>query len=507
MWRVLLLILLIVAGGLGFVWLDQVPGMLEMRLDQPPGGGEPVTISMTPVYAVAGVLVLAVALTLVLQILSFLWSLPGKIGKRIRQANQNRAREAFVVGLLAHQGGDHRRALKLSQKAAQHADDRRLPLWLQAQAAVATDDLATAERAYTALSEERDAALAGLKGLSEVALAKGDQAAARRAADKAFALPVKAEWAYKSAFELAVASGDWPEAMRVLQTAVKARLIGADPARRRRAVLLTAEADRLSGADDKRAEKLAVDAATLAPSLTPAVYLAARLLAQRGQPAKAEQMIEQTWATRAHPALGALYADVRGVTGSTTRAARFRKLAAIRSEQRESRYLEADAALLTGDWQAAEDALKAILEEAVTSRACALMSDVMRGSGRADTATMWAARAAGSPREGDWSDLELDGRAFVYTEAEWARLVYVFGDAGQLIHPRQESQARDLPANALLGTPGGRPSLIAQERTADSITQGLLPAALTGPLSGRSSASRSDAQRPPPDYADEDYGY
>jgi uncharacterized membrane-anchored protein len=62
MWRVLLLILLIVAGGLGFVWLDQVPGMLEMRLDQPPGGGEPVTISMPPVYAVAGALVLAVAL-------------------------------------------------------------------------------------------------------------------------------------------------------------------------------------------------------------------------------------------------------------------------------------------------------------------------------------------------------------------------------------------------------------------------------------------------------------
>jgi HemY protein len=228
---------------------------------------------------------------------------------------------------------------------------------------------------------------------------------------------------------------------------------------------------------------------------------------------------------RAHPALGALYADLRGPTGSTTRAARFRKLAAIRPEQRESLLLSAEAAMLQADWDEAETALKAVLEDNVTSRACALMADLMRASGKSDVATMWAARAAASPRESDWSDLELDGKAFSYSDAEWARLAYVFGDAGQIIHPRQEAQARDLPANAMLALPSTR-GVMAVERLEPSAglaarQAGLLidatgtstPSGLRGLGSGDLGGggarplSSNDMRRPPPDYADEDYGY
>lgn len=522
MWRILVLILVAVAGGVAAMWLMQVQGRVDIRVDSLPGTpvGEPWLVSLAPVAAIGALLVASVALASALGTLGFVFGLPGRIGKRLKEARRRRAQEAFTVGLLAHQGGDHRRALKLVAKAAEHANDKRLPLWLEAQAAVATGDLGTAERAYSALAEQKDSALAGLKGLAEVAVSRGDRAGARRAAEAAFALPAKAEWAFNSSFELATAAGDWTGALKTLQTAVKARMIAADPARRRKAVLLTAEANRLTGTDDRTAEKLAVEAATIAPTLPPAVYSAAQILAARGQAPKAEALIEQAWAVRAHPALGALYADLRGPTGSTTRAARFRKLAAIRPTQRESLFLTAEAAMLQADWPDAEQALKAILEENVTSRACALMADLMRASGRGDVATMWAARAAASPRESDWSDLELDGKAFNYSDAEWARLAYVFGDAGQMIHPRQEAQARDLPANAMLALTAGRgamsPERIEPGLLIDASGRAIAGAGLIGglngglgggPVSGGRTTPPGDVGRPPPDYADEDYGY
>ena len=49
-----------------------------------------------------------------------------------------------------------------------------------------------------------------------------------------------------------------------------------------------------------------------------------------------------------------------------------------------------------------------------------------------------------------WSDLDPEGPAFLYDDADWARLVYVYGDAGQLIHPRMERGGHDVGAGSVL---------------------------------------------------------
>ena len=70
---------------------------------------------------------------------------------------------------------------------------------------------------------------------------------------------------------------------------------------------------------------------------------------------------------------------------------------------------------------------------------------LLRYSWRGDEngARTWLAQAAAAPREADWSDLDPEGPAFLYDDSDWARLVYVFGDGGQLIHPRMERGATD----------------------------------------------------------------
>ena len=50
-------------------------------------------------------------------------------------------------------------------------------------------------------------------------------------------------------------------------------------------------------------------------------------------------------------------------------------------------------------------------------------------------------RAATAPAEPDWSDLDPEGDAFDYTDQDWRRLIFTYGEKGELIHPRYERGA------------------------------------------------------------------
>ena len=96
------------------------------------------------------------------------------------------------------------------------------------------------------------------------------------------------------------------------------------------------------------------------------------------------------------------------------------------------------------DWGAAQAALEDAYRENPSSRICILFAQVARGRGDENAARTWLAQAAAAPREADWSDLDPEGPAFLYDDFDWARLVYVFGDGGQLIHPRMERGGNDV---------------------------------------------------------------
>jgi HemY protein len=56
-------------------------------------------------------------------------------------------------------------------------------------------------------------------------------------------------------------------------------------------------------------------------------------------------------------------------------------------------------------------------------------------------AQMWTERATTAPHELDWSDLDPEGPGFGYEPQDWRRLVFSYGDSGELVHPRAERQA------------------------------------------------------------------
>ena len=70
-------------------------------------------------------------------------------------------------------------------------------------------------------------------------------------------------------------------------------------------------------------------------------------------------------------------------------------------------------------------------------------------------------------READWSDIDPKGNAFEFDRAAWSRLVYAFGDVGDLVHPRYESYGREMEAGRVLALPMADEGVLAPPKTPD----------------------------------------
>lgn len=251
-------------------------------------------------------------------------------------------------------------------------------------------------------------------------------------------------WPFQYAFDLAVQAADWENALEALELGDKRKLIEDKVAKRRRAVLMAAQAAKLER--ERRPEKaadMALKAFRMAPQFAPAAALASRLLVADGKTERAAAILEEAWENAPHPALAYAYRDLMPGESREARSERMRSLAEKRRDNRESKIVLAELMMERGDWGGAQAALEDAYRENPSSRICILFAQVARGRGDENGARTWLGQAAAAPREADWSDLDPEGPAFLYDDNDWSRLVYVFGDGGQLIHPRMERGQND----------------------------------------------------------------
>lgn len=389
------------------------------------------------------VALLAIALPL-LRLVMFVMDAPGRLGKASQRARVRRGQEALALGLIAAEAGEFDQARRHADKAEDLIDEPRLALLLQARSAEVGGDTAGAERAYAGMLQNEDTEVLGRKGLMNAALKRGDRTAARTHAEAALKVSKTAVWPFQYAFDLAVQQGDWEAAIDTLDAGDKRKQIDDKAAKRRRAVLLAASAAKAER--DRRPDKaadMAQKAFRMAPGFAPAAALAARLLASEGKHERAAAILEEAWESGPHPALAHAYRDLIPGENRDTRAARLQAFAERRRDHREARMVTAELAIERGDWGGAQAALEDAYRENPSSRVAILFAQVARGRGDENAARTWLAQAATAPRELDWSDLDPEGPAFLYDDSDWARLVYVFGDTGQLIHPRLERGGQD----------------------------------------------------------------
>ena len=380
--------------------------------------------------------------------LSWLWNLPTRLrtGHGLRRGA--RALDAVEEALLAGADGDADKARKKATKAQSLIKSSTLGHLIRAQTAESADDLGEAITHYTALLDNDRTKTIAEKGLVRLSMAGGNLEEVVSRAGEAFSQDKPAKWAFDPLFRARVMNGDWHEAIDVLATAVKGGFIDKVAARRRRAVLMTAEAQRImrtEGLNDsgiaESTKDMAVKVAQESPDFAPGVALAAQILSERNEVKSAAKVIEKAWAKAPHPALSLAYRDLFHEASDEEKSKRYGNLIKQNPNHRESTILQVETALEKGDYVQAWSLLNHLVSYLPTARLCALAARAEDGLSNSADARMWLERGLSAPSEADWSDLDPEGSGFNYTVRDWQRLVFTFGETGELIHPRLETGA------------------------------------------------------------------
>jgi len=412
--RLVLFLIFIVALATGLAWLADRPGQIIVNWE-----GQEAKISVF--HAVVALALLTGLALVAWSLLRHVWESPAVIGGYFNKRRQKRGLDALSSGMIAIGAGDRATATKYAIQARKSMPNEPLTHLLRAQAAQLSGDKATARRIYESMLASTDTEQLGLRGLFLEAEREGEREAAKQFAERAIALNPQLSWPVDALFDLQCKSHDWAGALETLAVARKNGHVEKASAERRRAVLLTAQAQDLEDKDPERALNLALEAHKLAHGLVPAGAIAGRLLASRGATPKATKIVQQTWQKSPHPDLATAYAYARIGDSPRDRLDRVRKLAQLNPHSLESAIAVANAAIEAKDFAAARQALEPLMESRLTQRACTLMARIEGGEhGDKGRVREWLARAVNAPRDPAWT---ADG---VVSE-QWAAVSPVTG--------------------------------------------------------------------------------
>lgn len=332
------------------------------------------------------------------------WRSPAVVGRFFTRRRQERGLDALSGGMIAVGAGDSDLATRFALQARRTLPNEPLTHLLRAQAAQLAGDRTTSRRIFEAMLGSPDTEQLGLRGLFLAAEQAHEPIAARQFAERAFKLNPKLGWPTHALFELQCMASDWRGALETLGAARKHGHIDRGTADRRRAVLLTAQAQDLEDSSIDHALTLSNEAHTLAPGLIPAGAIAGRILASRGSTAKAAKVLEKTWKLAPHPDLALAYAFARPGDSPRDRLDRIQRLARSTPHSIEGPIAVATTAIDARDWETARKALAPLLETQLTQRVCTLMARI-EGEEHNDAGRVreWLARAVNAPRDPAWT--------------------------------------------------------------------------------------------------------
>ena len=431
MLRLAVFLIVIAVAAAGLAWLADRPG--EMLINW-----EGYELRTSVFHAIVALAVLLAVMILLWSILRGIWQSPAAIGNYFIRRREKRGLEALSSGMIAIGAGDKSLATRYAIQARKSLPNEPMTHLLRAQAARLSGDEGTARRIFEAMLSSPDTEQLGLRGLFVEAEREGEPEAAKQFAQRAIKLNPKLSWAVDALFDIQCRQHDWAGALDTLAIARKNGHIEKQAADRKRAVLLTAQAQTAEDIDPERAMNLALEAHGLAVDLIPAAAIAGRLLAARGNTGKATKVISKTWKKAPHPDLALAYAYARLGDSPKDRMQRVAQLIATSPHVIESPIALANAAIEARDFDAARKALEPLIENRLTQRVCTLMARIEGEEGTAGGVREWLARAVNAPRDPAWT---ADG----VVSDEWAPVSPVTGalDAFRWRVPVEAAEPRD----------------------------------------------------------------
>jgi len=398
MLRLVFLLIILAALAFGLSQLAEQPGDISVNWGN-------LHIEMSLLVGSVGLLMAVVVLSLVWGLIRFILRIPSLVSLASSARRQAKGFAAVSRGMVALGAGDQKVAHLAAREAEKHLKDEPLALLLKAQTAQMAGDRPTAEVTFAQMAKHPDMRVLGLRGLHVEARRRGDAAAAHlHASEAAKYAPVP--WASEALLEHHTAQADWSAALANIDRSVAARHLDKASANRQRAVLKTALALEKETDAPQEALKLAKEAMAQAPSLVPAIALAARLYARQNEPRKARKLIESVWPKVQHPDLAQIYLELPGADKASERLKRAESLVKMTPHAPDAVLAVAKAAVATRDFARAEAALAPLVRldgpERPTNRACLAMAELEEARGADGPAREWLARAARAPRDATW---------------------------------------------------------------------------------------------------------
>ncbi|WP_342108921.1 heme biosynthesis protein HemY [Methylobacterium sp. SI9] len=397
MWRALAFLALLALAAFGAVWIADRPGTVTVVWN-----GYQIGTSLA--VALVGVIAAAIVLGLMWAIVRGVIGLPEALVRGSAERRRTKGLSALSRGMVAVGSGDPLAARRYAGDAERLLGTEPLTLLLKAQAAQISGDRDAAESAFQRMVDDPETRVLGLRGLFVEARRREDETSARAYATEAARLAPSVTWANEALLEAQSADGDWGAALETIERRSSLGLIDKTTARRQRAVLLTAIAGEREAGEPDLATERALQAVKLAPDLVPAACIAGRLLARRGDFRKAARIVEAAWKANPHPDLAKVYLGLRTGDSVRDRLARAEVLAKLSVWDPESRLALGQAALDARDYKRAREAVKPLLTDRPTARACLMMAAIEEAEhGTASgQAREWLARAARAPRDRIW---------------------------------------------------------------------------------------------------------
>jgi HemY protein len=393
--RIAIFLAAIAAIALGAAWFADRPGEVVMTWQ-----GWRISTSL---MVAAAVLLVVIALAIIAwSLLRFVLYSPQRVADFVEERRQLRGWRAVSRGLIAVGTGNMLLAKRSAGEARKLLAVEPLTLLLSAQAAQLAGDSKGAETEFRNMLAHEETRLLGLHGLFVEAARRADPVAALAYAEQAAKADPALGWAGDAVIEFRCRAGDWSGALESLEAQIAARAVSKAAGKRRRAVLMTAQALAIEEADPARAREVATGAARLAPDLVPAVALAGRLEALAGNVRRGSRMIDKAFAKNPHPELAEAYTELRPGDTARERLDRAKALAQKAPAHPESLLSLARAAMDAHDFSQARSALAPLLAEP-TQRVCLLMAEIEATElGDHGKAREWTARAVRARRDPAW---------------------------------------------------------------------------------------------------------
>ncbi|MBR2535148.1 MAG: heme biosynthesis protein HemY [Hyphomicrobium sp.] len=389
-----LLSILLIASGLG--WLADRPGTLQIAWQ----GYDIETSLFRAVVLLAATIATAIFLW---SMARAIWNSPAALGNRVIRRRQKRGLEALSSGMIAVGAGDKALASRYAIQARKALPHEPLTHLLRAQAAQLAGDRATTRRIYEAMLASPETEQLGLRGLYLEAEREGETEAAAQFANRALKTNPKLGWSAESLFQMQCKQKDWTAALDTLAVAKRNAVLEKASIDRKRAVLLTAQAQDLEDDDADKALGYALEAHALANDLAPAAAIAGRILASRGNTGKAAKVLQKAWTRSPHPDIATAYAYARIGDSARDRLNRVRQLALLNPQSIEGPIAIATTAIEARLFDEARSALEPLLANRLTQRVATLMARIEAGdSGDKGKVREWLARAANAARDPVW---------------------------------------------------------------------------------------------------------